>query len=691
MKCTRTITAPFGELSMRIKGHTVRIAIVALLLLVPGVRAFAQAQNTGTLAGNITDSQGLAIASATITLTADDTAQVTTTASNATGEYLFTDVKVGGYLLHVSAPGFTSLDVDGILIGANQNVRQDARLDPGSVSSSVTVHADSTTIDTRSATIGTTIDQNLVEKLPIDGENIVSLAALLPGVSNVNAPTTFTSDTGGPTYSVSGARSNQNLFLLDGTIWNNAYYNTGLNYPPRLALQEASVLLNNYKAQYGRNSGSVFNVLTRSGSNVIHGTLWEYYQSNAFDAKDYISHLLPHLVSNQFGGTIGGPLKHDKVFYFLSYQDLRYAGQIVANDETPTYAEAGLLSPGVPNPCSSTGQFVGMNCANLAGDFHFTGDPLCGTSGINCVTPSTAVRNPIYMGGSNVISQLNSAWQQAGNTGTSPCVSLLQPLATTKYLATPEIPTTCFNPIAVAFLNKYIPYATQSNGGQVPVAYSIAAQPRNNQEGLARMDVNLANHVIDARVYITNANDFTSNSVSSSTDQGIANYEQTYNSAKVYAGSIGDTWVLSPNVLNVARAAYKRYNYNIVPSDPTTWQNLGSALQVPGHLSLPEIESSGRFTAGSQNSGYSYTLTSNYEFDESLSISNGKHNVQLGAQFLNVQLCTQVRRSAVHRDRTEANWRSDRRLPSWSYLFQHLWQPDQSGCPAARSVSIRAR
>ena len=149
----------------------------------------------------------------------------------------------------------------------------------GSVDAQVTVEAAGTTLDTRSATLGTIIDTKLVENLPIDGENIVSLAALLPGVTNVNAPATFTSDTGGPTYSVSGSRGNQNLFLFDGIIWNNVFYNTGLNYPPRYGLEEVSVLLNNYKAQYGRNSGSIFNVLSKRGTNQIHGTIWENYQN----------------------------------------------------------------------------------------------------------------------------------------------------------------------------------------------------------------------------------------------------------------------------------------------------------------------------------------------------------------------------------------------------------------------------
>jgi len=269
-------------------------------------RAMAQAQNTGTVAGNVTDAQGAVVANATITLTANGEGRVSTIKTTKKGEYLFSDVPVGQYTLKVTAPTFEGYVVNNVQVDADANIREDAHMVPGSVDASVVVEAEGTMIDTRAATIGTLIDPKFVEGLPIDGENIVSLAALLPGVTNVSAPTTFTSDTGGPTYSVSGSRGNQNLFLFDGIVWNNSFYNTGLNYPPRLALEEVSVLLNNYKAQYGRNSGSIFNALTRRGTNQVHGNLWWYYQNAAFNAADYITRINPHLVRTSLARRLAG-------------------------------------------------------------------------------------------------------------------------------------------------------------------------------------------------------------------------------------------------------------------------------------------------------------------------------------------------------------------------------------------------
>jgi hypothetical protein len=610
------------------------VLCVLVLLIGASSMALGQARNTGTVAGNIADIQGNIVVTAVVTLTSADQGKTFTAKANAKGEYLFTDIPVGTYNLTVNAPTFEAYAINSIAVDAEQNVRLDASLKNGNASEIVTVEAAGVTVDTRSATIGTVIENKLVEELPIDGQNVVALAALLPGVSGVNAPTTFTSDTGGPTFNVSGSRNNQNLFLLDGFLWNNSFYNTGLNFPPPHSMSEVSVLLDNYKAQYGRNAGSVFNAITRSGSNQVHGTLWEYLQNSAFDASDWISHQNPHLVQNQFGATLGGPIRRDRAFFFLTFQDLRSAGQVVAIDQTPSYAERGLTSPGVALPCTST-YFAGMTCANFSADF------LPG-SNLNQI-----VQNPLYSStyGATAISQLNSTYQQQGGTGTSPCVTAMTNYmnnstanaATTKrYLPNAEIPSMCFNPVAVNFLNKYVPVPNQASiGGAPPQALSTAKQPRNDYNGLARIDLNLGRHTLDAHFYMTSVNDITSNSVSQG--QGIANYEQDQNTGGIAFGGIGDTWVINSNTLNIFRAGYKRYKYAINPLDPTNLQTLGSALVVPGTPALPRLEATNQFTLGSANSGLSYTLNANYELSDNFSWTKGNHNFQFGGQYLELQ------------------------------------------------------
>jgi len=325
-------------------------AILALALFASG-QALAQAQNVGTISGNVKDRQGAYVVTAEATLVSIDEGLNETIKVNQRGEYLFPSVKPGRYNVTVSAPSFQNYMGDGLSVNAGENIRFDAVLQAGSATDTITVDTDAATIDTRSATVAMVIDPVLVQNLPVDGNNVVSLAALLPGVTDVSAPITFTSDAGGPSYISSGSRSNQNLFELDGMMWNNVYYNSGLNFPPQFMLQEISVQLVNFKAQYGRNVGSVFNAITGSGTQHFHGTAWEYIQNQALNASDYLSHTNPHLVQNQFGLTVGGPVWRDKAYFFLGVQDLRSSAEVISNTQLPTAAERGQNPDGSQRPC----------------------------------------------------------------------------------------------------------------------------------------------------------------------------------------------------------------------------------------------------------------------------------------------------------------------------------------------------
>src|SRR5262249_44938060 len=144
-----------------------------------------------------------------------------------------------------------------------------------------------------------------------------------PGVADVTAPQTFTGDRSGPTFSTAGARTNQNNFQFDGTQFNAQFRNTGLNFPPPDALAEVKVLTNQYSAEFGRNGGTILNVVTKSGTNDYHGAAWEFLRNNDLNASSYANHVSNKLIQNQFGATAGGPIKRDKLFFFASYEGLR--------------------------------------------------------------------------------------------------------------------------------------------------------------------------------------------------------------------------------------------------------------------------------------------------------------------------------------------------------------------------------
>jgi hypothetical protein len=582
----------------------------------------------------VVDAQGSAIVTATVTLTSIEEGTVSTTKVDERGQYLFSNVKAGTYILTMGAPTFATFTADSAQVNAAQNLRIDAKMVPGSADQTVTIEAPSATVDTRSATVAAVIDPALVQNLPVDGNNVVALTALLPGVTGVNAPTTFTNDTAGPSYIVSGSRANQNLFLFDGVLWNNVFYNTGLGFPPQFMIQEISVQLVNFKAQYGRDAGSVLNVLTRSGSSQIHGSLWEYVENSAFNARDYITHQNPGLVSNQFGATIGGPLLRDKLFYFLGYQDLRVS-QVVNSVllTSPIPANIGLNTDGTPRPCVTPAfSAAGGSCASFAANF------LPGSIVVNnppTTQSSGGIRNPLWSGNTYV----STAQQQLTSAGpNAACVAVLNSLGAAvgsggqgiEYLPNQEVPQACFNATTLNLYHKYISLPAITT----PYNETLSAKsPRNDQLGLVRMDFNLRRHVIDARFYLTNVNDATANA----TSPAIPTYEIDHNTAGIYNGNIGDTWVLTPNLLNVARVSYKRYAYTVSPSDGTTLSSLGSNFFQPAHVpALPRISVSFAFNLGSATTGYSYSLNAGYEADDSITWTKGNHNLMMGAQYLDL-------------------------------------------------------
>ncbi|MBL8293113.1 MAG: TonB-dependent receptor [Bryobacterales bacterium] len=296
----------------------------SLALLLLGPAALIHAQGTGTIHGTITDATGASVPNARVVALLDERGTTRELTTEANGDFVFPSLAIGTYTITVEAGGFKTLRRTGVTLTTEQNVRVDMRLDVGNVSESVSVSAEAPLVDSRSSVIGTLIDSRRVTDLPLNGRNIIGLAALLPGATGVSAPQTFTGDRSGPTLNVSGSRANQNLFLFDGQQFNAAFRNTGLNYPPPDALQEVKVLTNSFSAEYGRNAGAVFQVVTRSGTNEIHGAAWEFLRNHKLNARSFFApSTIPQLIQNQFGVAVGGPVKKDKLFLFGSYEGLR--------------------------------------------------------------------------------------------------------------------------------------------------------------------------------------------------------------------------------------------------------------------------------------------------------------------------------------------------------------------------------
>jgi hypothetical protein len=634
--------------------------LLAGLGALSGARAYAQAQNTGSILGSVTDPGGLALVGATVTVAEPAQGLNRTVSTGKSGDFLLPSLPVGTYILTVTSGGFETYVASDITVDADKSVKLTVKMTVGAAKDQVNVDAEGTALDTNSATIGTLIDNKLVEALPIDGRNVVALAGLLPGVSDLNAPATATGDRNGPTYSVSGSRNTQNLQLFDGLMWNNLFYNTGINYPPPNSIQEISVLLNNFKAQYGRNAGSVFNVVTKSGTNQIHGAVWDYAQSRIFNATDYISKINPTDNFNQIGFTVGGPIIRDKLHYQITYQDLIQHTQAVGLTATQGAAERGLNPDGSGRQCITPIYAAGDTCASFATEVTADG-PTYGKFYNPEIYQSSSGFQP---GPTNSQAAFYAAYlQNAVFTGTTPTATLgntpcdqdLNAAATYAaghvyantgkvqgtYLPNAEIPSTCLNPVVSRLLKKYVGLPTVLTINGVLNNVSLAPQPKNDRNALIRFDWVLnSRHTLDVRYNLIDADDSTAAGVNSKS-VGISTYERDANHAVSNFGNIGDTWVVTPSIVNVARAGYKRYYLTTPPQDPTTWNTLGGNFVEPGSPVLPEIATSDEYNLGAAGTGTSQGFASvvneNIELLDQLTWTLGTHTLQFGVNFLRLQ------------------------------------------------------
>lgn len=279
------------------------------------------AQSTASLRGTITDQSGAVVAGATVTLTNIGTGISRTEASAADGAYLFDQVQVGKYKVTVEKSGFTTFVREGITLELNQFGRVDITLKIGQETQTIEVTGNVAQVDTTGAVLGKVEDQRMIVDLPLADRDTLQLGLLQAGVFSPDPD-----DGSGNPFSVSGQRSESLTFLLDGANNTDFLGNNIVVNPNPDAVEQFKILTNNYDAEYGRTSGGIVNQITRSGTNSFHGDLFEFNRNDVFNAKDYF---LPAgnpkqaFDRNVFGGTIGGPIKKDKLFFFVAYQGWR--------------------------------------------------------------------------------------------------------------------------------------------------------------------------------------------------------------------------------------------------------------------------------------------------------------------------------------------------------------------------------
>jgi hypothetical protein len=272
----------------------------------------------------VTDKSGAIVPGAQVVATNIGTNQSRTAQTSQEGQYRFEFMPIGGYSLEVTAKGFKKFVQKGITLDVNLNARVDASLDIGAMTERVDVTASAPAVITDNAQLGRTVENSEIVGMPIVGRNVYSLLNLIPGVSSTNNgivlgyPEQRTMINGG----VDGGLGSVNYFLDGGTNM-TGLRNTGNIAPNPDAVEEFRVVTNSYSAEYGRFAGGVINIITRSGTNQIHGSLFEFFRNNDLNAYTWGSLTATPLHRNQYGGSVGGPIRKSKTFFFGTYSGLR--------------------------------------------------------------------------------------------------------------------------------------------------------------------------------------------------------------------------------------------------------------------------------------------------------------------------------------------------------------------------------
>ena len=328
---------------------------------------------SGTFVGTVTDTTGAVIPDAGVNLVDSATGVSRDATTDATGRYEFLNVAPGIYDFAITFTGFQTLRNPGVILQVNQDAIMDFVLEPGAVTEEVTVRGQVALINTTNATVGTVVEQERVTQLPLNGRQFSQLILLTPGAvprgSGQQTPFEISSDFGGISPAVNGARGDHNNFTIDGVANNELFFNFFAISPPPDAIQEFKVQSNMSSGAFGRGPGANVSIVTRRGGNEFHGSVWEFIRNDVLDAADFFDNLVadtneaaglrrkPTFRQNQFGFTAGGPIRREKAWIFGYYEGFRKVLGKTQFGTVPSAAQLGGDLSGLPqifDPFSTT-------------------------------------------------------------------------------------------------------------------------------------------------------------------------------------------------------------------------------------------------------------------------------------------------------------------------------------------------
>ena len=545
----------------------------------------AQTISTSQIRGTIQDPSGAAVAGAEVRLTETATGAVRTATSTADGSYTLPDLSVGTYRLEITKSGFSKYAQTGIELQVGVNPTIDVALTVGAITQEVTVQADTATVDTTSTGVGEVIAPQQVQDLPLNGRQLTDLLYLSGAVSEGRAFRASYPSSAVP--SIAGGAQGSVAYWLDGGTHNDPLSNQNLPLPFPDTIEEFKVETSSLPAQYGTHPSGAVNVITKSGTNQFHGDVFEYLRNDMFDAKntafagDVSPYFQDNLKRNQFGGTVGGPVKKDKLFFFLGWQDTIQRSTNPATTTLPTEA----MLEGNFQPC-------------------------------------------------------------LGNGSTTPGIDGLISELGLPYVAN-QISPASYSPIIVA-LESHLPVAPASSpcgtyGYQSPGSFT-------ENQGLARVDYQQSNkNTIFGRYFITNWNQPPGASNLPAAAGGLLLAAIDGQADRVQNLTLGDTYLITPNIVNSIRATANR-SVNLTVENSTVDLNdlyteagvAPSAINIfqLGPPNFPNYMAGFDVNGGFQ--GFTASTPSLQPYDtlevsDDIAWTRGAHQFSFGGDFINLR------------------------------------------------------
>ncbi len=592
-----------------------KVLIVAFLISAASV-ALAQV-DTGSLVGTVKDASGAVLPNVSVTATNMDTGIPAAVKTDLNGNYVITPLHIGRYSIAVEATGFRKEIRKDIVLDVQQSIKLDFTLQVGSVSETMEVSGAAPLLETESASLGDVVSAQQIEQMPLNGRRYTDLAALTSGVAKViegpvNGGSTPTNGNAGGSFAVNGVRGTQNNFLLDG-VDNNSNDNADVSILSSVdAIAEFKIQTSNYSAEFGRTGGAVINATTKSGTNRIHGSAWEFLRNDAFDSAQYgfgsPQPKAPYK-QNQFGATLGGPIKREKAFFFLDYEGTRI------HSATLDFAT-------LPTPAETTGDFSDILGPQSGTDA--LGRPVFTNEIYNPATTRTLTAGELDPGCSGLTAASNGTVREGFGFD---CVTGL-PIA-----GQANIIPSGMSQLGLNYAALY-PVVTAPGGNN----YSVNAPGTNQVDQMdTRVDENVTSKLqLFERFSLSQVSRFQAPVFSGIADGGGYN---TGNQPLDTRGFVlGATDSINEHLVNALRIGLNRIHY--IANSPAYGQNYPPAgLQVPGVPNNPSINGLTWFApsgyAGLGEPTYTPTKSTSQDIqiNDTLSYVHGKHFLKTGPQF----------------------------------------------------------